>query len=432
MKEAKVIGAGLAGCEAAYQLAKRGIHVKLYEMKPIKFSDAHHSPNYAELVCSNSLRSDATTNAVGVLKEEMRRIGSLIMTCADENKVPAGSALAVDREKFSLDVTKKIQNHPNIEVLSEEVDHIPEEPCIIATGPLSSEAMVKAIGTIIEDKYCYFYDAAAPIVKADSIDMSIAYKKSRYDKGEADYINCPMDENQFQAFYEALITAESAQVHGFEDDKVFEGCMPFEVMAKRGRNTLLFGPMKPVGLETPEGIRPYAVVQLRQDNAEASLYNIVGFQTHLKWGEQKRILQMIPGLEHCEIVRYGVMHRNTYINSPIVLKESYQFKNREDLFFAGQMTGVEGYIESAASGMLAGINLAHVLHEEPVCLPGVHTMIGAMSHYISNADPQNFQPMNANFGIMHLEGNFKKKDRKSAYMPQSEQIIRGLIENHEL
>lgn len=431
-KQASVIGAGLAGCEAAYQLAKRGIHVDLYEMKPQKYSDAHHSANFAELVCSNSLRSDATTNAVGVLKQEMRMIGSLIMDCADENKVPAGSALAVDREMFSKDVTDQILNNPNITVYHEEITSIPEGPCVIATGPLSSDAMVKAIGSIIEDKYCYFYDAAAPIVTRDSINMNKAYKKSRYDKGEADYINCPMTQEEFTSFYQALITAESAPVHGFEDHKVFEGCMPFEVMAKRGMNTLLFGPMKPVGLETPDGKRPYAVVQLRQDNAEASLYNIVGFQTHLKWGEQKRILQMIPGLENCEIVRYGVMHRNTYINSPAVLRESYQFKDREDLFFAGQMTGVEGYIESAASGMLAGINLAHVIKDEAVCVPGVNTMIGAMSHYISHGDPNNFQPMNANFGIMHLEGNVKKKDRKSAYMPQSEAIIQSLIENHEL
>lgn len=432
MMEANVIGAGLAGCEAAYQLSKRGIHVRLYEMKPLKHSDAHHSDTYAELVCSNSLRSDALTNAVGLLKEEMRMIGSLIMEAADATRVPAGSALAVDREKFSQYVTERINNDPNIEVIHEEVDEIPAGPTVIATGPLSSEAMSKAIGKLIDEKYCYFYDAAAPIVTAESIDMNIAYRKSRYDKGEADYINCPMDKEQFDAFYEALITAEEAPVHGFEDQKVFEGCMPFEVMAKRGRDTLLFGPMKPVGLNRPDGTRPYGVVQLRQDNAEASLYNIVGFQTHLKWGEQKKILQMIPGLENCEIVRYGVMHRNTYINSPVCLKETYQYKDRDDLFFAGQMTGVEGYIESAASGMLAGINLAHVLKGEEPVKPGPETMIGAMSHYITHADPNHFQPMNANFGIFHLVTFAKKKDRKASYAPQATALIQKMIDDGKL
>ena len=432
MKEAIVVGAGLAGCEAAYQLSKRGIHVKLYEMKPHKKSEAHHMDTFAELVCSNSLRSDALTNAVGLLKEEMRTIGSLIMEVADETSLPAGSALAVDRTLFSKKITEKIQNNPNIEIIDEEVDHIPDSPCVIATGPLSSQAMVDAIGTIIDHKYCYFYDAAAPIVTFESIDMSKAYKKSRYDKGSADYINCPMTIDEFNAFYDALITAEVAEVHGFENEKVFEGCMPFEVMAKRGRNTLLFGPMKPVGLDTPDGKRPYAVVQLRQDNAQASLYNIVGFQTHLKWPEQKRIIHMIPGLENAEIVRYGVMHRNTYINSPMVLDETYALKERKDLFFAGQMTGVEGYVESAASGMLAGINLAHVLNDEEPVKPGNETVIGSMSYYITHADSKNFQPMNANFGIVHLNINVKKKDRKNAYAPQSLEIIRKLKEDGRL
>lgn len=429
---ANVIGAGLAGCEAAYQLSKRGIHVRLYEMKPVKHSDAHHSDTYAELVCSNSLRSDALTNAVGLLKQEMRMVGSLIMEAADSTKVPAGSALAVDREKFSRYITDRIEKNPDIEVIHEEVSEIPEGPTVIATGPLSSEAMSKAIGKLIDEKYCYFYDAAAPIVTAESIDMNIAYRKSRYDKGDADYINCPMDREQFDAFYEALITAEEAPVHGFENQKVFEGCMPFEVMAKRGRDTLLFGPMKPVGLNRPDGTRPYGVVQLRQDNAEASLYNIVGFQTHLKWGEQKRILQMIPGLEKCEIVRYGVMHRNTYINSPVCLKETYQYRDRDDLFFAGQMTGVEGYIESAASGMLAGINLAHVLKKEEPVKPGPETMLGAMSYYITHADPDHFQPMNANFGIFHLVTFAKKKDRKASYAPQSLALIQQMIDDGKL
>lgn len=431
MKQAYVIGAGLAGSEAAWQLAERDIKVTLYEMKPVRHSAAHHEDTYAELVCSNSLRSNALTNAVGVLKEEMRTIGSLIMAKADENQVPAGSALAVDRERFSQAVTDAINSHPNITVVHEEVDHIPNEPCVIATGPLSSQAMVDAIGSLIDQKYCYFYDAAAPIVTADSIDYSKAYFKSRYDKGSADYLNCPMTLDEFNAFYEAVITAKTADLHSFEKEVYFEGCMPFEVMAKRGRDTLLFGPMKPVGLEK-DGVCPYAVVQLRRDNAESSLYNIVGFQTHLTWGEQKRIIHMIPGLENAEIVRYGVMHRNTYIDSPVILNEGYQYKNRKDLFFAGQMTGVEGYIESAASGMLAGINLAHVLHEEPLAPADRDTMIGAMSYYVSHADPAHFQPMNANFGIMHLSANVKKKDRKAAYAPQSLALIRQMKESHVL
>lgn len=429
--KAKVIGAGLAGCEAAWQLACRGVEVELYEMKPHRHSPAHHADTFAELVCSNSLRSDALTNAVGLLKEEMRTIGSLIMEAADATRVPAGSALAVDREGFSAYVTDRIRSNPLIRVIDEEVTEIPQGPAVIATGPLSSEGMVKAIGRIIDEKYCYFYDAAAPIVTAESINFTKAYRKSRYDKGTADYVNCPMDMDQFNAFYEAVITAKTAELHSFEKEVYFEGCMPFEVMAKRGRDTLLFGPMKPVGLEH-DGIRPYAVVQLRQDNAEASLYNIVGFQTHLTWGEQKRIIQMIPGLENAEIVRYGVMHRNTYINSPVSLEEGYRFKGREDLFFAGQMTGVEGYIESAASGMLAGINLAHVLRGEEICRPGTGTMIGAMAHYVTHADPNHFQPMNANFGIMHLEGKVKKKDRKAAYAPQSLSLIGKMKEENVL
>ncbi len=431
-KTATVIGAGLAGCEAAWQLASRGIHVKLVEMKPLKKTPAHHSDDFAELVCSNSLRSDALSNAVGLLKEEMRTIGSLIMTCADATKVPAGSALAVDRFGFSGMVSEKIRNHPLIEITAEEVTEIPDGPVIIATGPLTSEGMAAAIGRLTGEEYCYFYDAAAPIVTAESIDMTKAYRKSRYDKGEADYINCPMTREQFEEFYQALITAETAEMHSFEKEVFFEGCMPFEVMAKRGRDTLLFGPMKPVGLETPEGKRPYAVVQLRQDNAEGTLYNIVGFQTHLKWGEQKRILAMIPGLENAEIVRYGVMHRNTYINSPLMLRETYQYKDRDDLFFAGQMTGVEGYIESAASGMLAGINMTHVLNGEEPVMPGNETMIGAMSHYITHADPAHFQPMNANFGIMHLTKDVKKKERKAAYAPQALALIQEMKEDGRL
>lgn len=431
MKRAVVVGAGLAGCEAAWQLAKRGIQVELIEMKPLKRSPAHHADTFAELVCSNSLRSDALTNAVGLLKQEMREIGSLIMECADACKVPAGSALAVDRTQFSEMVTEKIRSNPLIEVTAKEVTEIPEGPCVIASGPLTSDALAEAMMELMDHDSCYFYDAAAPIVTYESIDMSKAYRKSRYDKGSADYINCPMTFEEFEAFYQALITAETAELHSFEKEVYFEGCMPFEVMAKRGRDTLLFGPMKPVGLEI-DGKRPYAVVQLRQDNQEGTLYNIVGFQTHLKWGEQKRILQMIPGLENCEIVRYGVMHRNTYINSPKWLKETYQFRDRDDLFFAGQMTGVEGYIESSASGMLAGINLAHVLNNEEPVMPSSKTMIGAMSHYISTGDPEHFQPMNANFGIMYLEGKVKKKDRKAAYAPQSLSLIREMIQDGRL
>ncbi len=431
MTEVTVIGAGLAGSEAAWQLAKRGIPVRLIDMKPQKKSPAHVSDTFAELVCSNSLRSDALTNAVGLLKQEMRMIGSVIMENADKNKVPAGSALAVDRVKFSEDVTKALKAHPLIRFESCEMDAIPDGPVIIATGPLTSEALMKPVRELLDEKYCYFYDAEAPIVTAESIDMSKAYRKSRYDKGTADYINCPMSEDEFNRFYEALITADTVGIREFEKEVYFEGCMPFEVMAKRGRQTLLYGPLKPVGLEK-EGERPYAVVQLRQDNAEASLYNIVGFQTHLTWPAQREVIRMIPGLENCEFVRYGVMHRNTYINAPNCLRETTQSRVRDDLFFAGQMTGVEGYIESAASGMLAGINMAHYIKGEKLCVPGPETMIGAMQHYITHADPQNFQPMNANFGIFHLDAYVKKKDRKAAYSAQSLPIIEDLIRTHAL
>ncbi len=417
-----VLGAGLAGTEAAWQLANRGFKVKLIEMRPKKMTPAHKTEQFAELVCSNSLRSDALTNAVGLLKEEMRLCNSLIMKIADETKLPAGSALAVDREGFAKRVTEEIINHPNIEVVYDEITEIPEGPCIIATGPLTSDDLSKTIQTFFNADHFYFYDAAAPIIEKDSINFDKAYLKSRYDKGEADYINCPMTRDEFDAFYRELIQAETVPIKEFEKEVYFEGCMPFEVMAKRGMQTLLFGPMKPVGLEH-NGVRPYAVVQLRQDNAVASLYNIVGFQTHLTWPEQKRILQMIPGLENCQIVRYGVMHRNSFINSPVCLKETYQSVKRDDLFFAGQMTGVEGYVESAASGLLAGINMAKVLnHETPIVL-GNTCMMGAMVHYITHADEKHFQPMNANFGILKLEGDFKKKDKKDAYAPQALKVI---------
>ncbi len=422
MSDVIVLGAGLAGTEAAWQLANRGFKVKLIEMRPKKMTPAHKTEQFAELVCSNSLRSDALTNAVGLLKEEMRLCNSLIMKIADETKLPAGSALAVDREGFAKRVTEEILNHPNIEVVYDEITEIPEGPCIIATGPLTSDDLSKTIQSFFNEDHFYFYDAAAPIIEKDSINFDKAYLKSRYDKGEADYINCPMTRDEFDAFYRELIQAETVPIKEFEKEVYFEGCMPFEVMAKRGMQTLLFGPMKPVGLEH-NGVRPYAVVQLRQDNAVASLYNIVGFQTHLTWPEQKRILQMIPGLENCQIVRYGVMHRNSFINSPLCLKETYQSVKRADLFFAGQMTGVEGYVESAASGLLAGINMAKLLsHEEPIVL-GNTCMMGAMVHYITHADAKHFQPMNANFGILKLEGDFKKKDKKDAYAPQALKVI---------
>ena len=371
MKFVNVIGAGLAGSEAAYQLAKRGIQVKLYEMRPVKNTPAHHTQNFAELVCSNSLRADGLANAVGVLKEEMRILDSLIMKAADENAVPAGGALAVDREGFSGQITEYLSNHPNIEVIREELTEIPEGPTIVATGPLTSDALSAHIREMTGQHSFYFYDAAAPIIEKDSINFDKVYLKSRYDKGEAAYLNCPMSEEEFNAWHEALINAEVVPVKEFEKEVFFEGCMPIEVMAKRGRQTVLFGPMKPVGLEDPKtGETPYAVVQLRQDNAAGTLYNLVGFQTHLKWGEQKRIVQMIPGLENAEIVRYGVMHRNSFINSPVLLRPTYQFKTRDDLFFAGQLTGVEGYVESAASGMVAGINMAkYILGEELIEFP---------------------------------------------------------------
>lgn len=423
MYEVTIVGAGLAGCEACYQLTKRGFKVRLIEMRPKKSSDAHSTALFSELVCSNSLRSDALTNAVGVLKAEMRLLDSLIMRIADETRIPAGSALAVDRELFARRVTEEIKNDPLVTIEYEEVDHIIDTPCIIATGPLTSDAMSKAIKDYLCEDDFYFYDAAAPIVTYDSIDFSKAYFKSRYDKGEADYINCPMTKEEFDRFYDALISADTHLPKEFEKEIYFEGCMPFEVMAKRGRQTLLFGPMKPVGLEH-NGIKPYAVVQLRQDNAIKSLYNIVGFQTHLTYGEQKRILHMIPGLENCEIVRYGLMHRNTYINSPKCLKETYQSIKRDDLFFAGQLTGVEGYIESAASGLLAGINMAKYLNHEECVVLGDGCMMGAMVHYITHANSANFQPMNANFGIFRLFEKVKKSQKKEAYAPQALQVIK--------
>ncbi|MBE2919498.1 FADH(2)-oxidizing methylenetetrahydrofolate--tRNA-(uracil(54)-C(5))-methyltransferase TrmFO [Anoxybacillus flavithermus] len=413
--EVTVIGAGLAGSEAAWQLAKRGIRVKLYEMRPVKQTPAHHTDKFAELVCSNSLRANTLTNAVGVLKEEMRRLDSVIMKAADSCSVPAGGALAVDRHEFAAKVTEMVTNHPNVTVVREEVTSIPTGPTIIATGPLTSQPLSEQLQALTGEAYLYFYDAAAPIVEKESINMEKVYVKSRYDKGEAAYINCPMTEEQFERFYDALISAETVPLKEFEKEIYFEGCMPIEVMARRGKKTLLFGPMKPVGLEDPRtGKRPFAVVQLRQDDAAGTLYNIVGFQTHLKWGAQKEVIRLIPGLEQAEIVRYGVMHRNTFINSPKLLKPTYQYKEREDLFFAGQMTGVEGYVESAASGLVAGINAAHyVLGKELVVFPQ-ETAIGSMAHYITSANPKHFQPMNANFGLFApLDEPIKDKKKKN-------------------
>lgn len=423
MEQVIVVGAGLAGCEATWQLVNRNIPVKLIEMRPKKMTPAHHSANFCELVCSNSFRSASLNNAVGVMKEEMKMFNSLIMKVALETQVPAGSALAVDRERFSQIITDTIKNHPLVEVVEEEVTDIPDGNVIIATGPLTSDLLSSSIQQLFHEDHLYFYDAAAPIVTKDSIDFSKAYYKSRYDKGDADYINCAMNKDQFSAFYEALINAETAELKAFEDEKYFEGCMPFEEMAKRGEKTLLFGPMKPVGLETPDGNRPYAVVQLRQDDANASLYNIVGFQTHLKWGEQKRILSMIPGLENVEIIRYGVMHRNTYLCAPRCLKPTYQSQVRDNLMFAGQMCGVEGYIESCASGMLAGLNMANMLYgKDTVVLPAT-TAIGSMAHYITHTNPAYFQPMNANFGIMRLDQKVKKSEKKAAYAKQALEVM---------
>ena len=413
-KTVKIIGAGLAGCEAAWQLANRGIDVLLYEMKPEKMSPAHTSPNFAELVCSNSLRADGIHNAVGLLKEEMRSLGSLIMECADKTRVPAGGALAVDRHAFSEMVTEKITSHPNITIISEEVAEIStDEYTVIAAGPLASDEISKEIAKLTGSEGLSFFDAAAPIVAFDSIDMSKAFKAARYGKGGDDYINCPMTKDEYIAFREALVSAEAAPVHeGVEDPKVFEGCMPIEIMAARGEDTMRFGPLKPVGLTNPhDNSRPYAVVQLRQDNAAASMYNIVGFQTHLKFGEQKRVFGMIPGLENAEFVRYGVMHRNTYINSPKLLTANYNMKKFPKTYFAGQITGVEGYIESAGSGMWAGISAAHsILGKEAPHLSS-KTALGALANYISNPATTDFQPMNVNFGIFEDLG-IRIKDKK--------------------
>ena len=416
MKKIIVIGAGLAGTEAAWQAAKSGAVVELYEMRPLRRSPAHKTDGFAELVCSNSLRGAGLENAVGVLKEEMRRLGSLIIHAADATAVPAGGALAVDRTKFSAYVTEEIERHPNIGVHHAEVTEIPNtDDCIviIASGPLTDGALSAEIAALLGNDALYFYDAAAPLVSFASIDMRAAYRASRYGKGEAAYINCPMDEEQYEAFYTALTTAETAQAHDFEKEIFFEGCMPVEVMASRGKDTLLYGPLKPMGLEHPEtGIRPYAVVQLRQDNAEGTIYNIVGFQTRLKWPEQQRVFRMIPGLTHAEFLRYGVMHRNSFINAPRHLRPTFQTQTNDALFFAGQMTGVEGYVESAASGLTAGVNAARLAaKQEPLVFPQT-TCHGALAHYITSCDPAHFQPMNINFGLLPPVENSPRRMRK--------------------
>lgn len=428
VKTVNVIGAGLAGSEAAWQLAEAGVPVNLYEMRPVKSTPAHHTADFAELVCSNSLRGNNLTNAVGVLKEEMRRLISLVIASADETAVPAGGALAVDRNNFSARITEKLKAHPMVKVISEEITKIPEGITIIATGPLTSEALAEQIADYNGSHGFYFYDAAAPIIDSSTIDREKVYLKSRYDKGEAAYLNCPMTEEEFMRFYEALITAEVAPQKEFEKEKFFEGCMPIEVMAKRGIKTMLFGPMKPVGLEDPKtGKRPYAVIQLRQDNAAASMYNIVGFQTHLKWGEQKRVFQMIPGLENAEFLRYGVMHRNSFINSPELLRSTYQSKKRDDLFFAGQMTGVEGYVESAGSGLVAGLNAARLAKGEELIEFPRETAIGSMAYYITHAEGKHFQPMNANFGLFPSLPE-RIRDKKLRYETLAERALNALTE----
>ena len=435
MKEVTVLGAGLAGSECVWQLAKRGIKVKLWEMKPEKMSPAHTSPYFGELVCSNSLRSDELTNAVGLLKAEMRSLGSLIMDSADKHRVAAGGALAVDREGFARYITESLEQNENVEIIRREALDIPEGEVVIATGPLSSDAIAEKIAALCPDSDLHFYDAVAPIVTLESVDMDSAFFASRYDKGTADYVNCPMDKEEYLTFVKELVSAKEAPVHGFDDGGVFEGCMPVEVMARRGVDTLRYGPMKPVGLIDPRtGRENYAVVQLRRDNADGTIYNIVGFQTHLTWGEQKRVFSMIPALKNAEFVRYGVMHRNTYLNSPKLLDRYYRLKSEPRISFAGQMTGVEGYVESAASGMLVGIETAaRVLGLESVDFPQ-ETAIGALGLYISGGSVGDFQPMNINFGIIKpLEYRVKGKRNKNAEISKrSLEIIEKLKDREVL
>ena len=431
MEPVTVLGAGLAGSECAWQLAKRGIPVRLWEMKPEKMTPAHSSEYFAELVCSNSLRSDELSNAVGLLKAEMRKMGSLIMESADRNRVAAGGALAVDRVGFSRTITEKLLACENVELVRAEAREIPEGEVVVATGPLSSDAIAERIAALCPDSDLHFYDAVAPIVTLESVDMSSAFFASRYDKGTADYVNCPMDRDEYLAFVKELVSAREAEVHGFDDGGVFEGCMPVEVMARRGVDTLRYGPLKPVGLKDPRtGKENYAVVQLRRDNADGTIYNMVGFQTHLTWGEQKRVFSLIPALHDAEFVRYGVMHRNTYLNSPQLLDRYYRLRREPRISFAGQMTGVEGYVESAASGMLVGIETAaRMLGLEPVNFPQ-ETAIGALGLYISGGSVGDFQPMNINFGIITpLDHRVKGKRNKNAEISRrSLEILETLME----
>ena len=431
MTKVKVVGAGLAGSEAAWQLAQRGVAVELYEMKPQKMTPAHHADTFAELVCSNSFRGDRLENAVGLLKEELRRLGSLILTCAEATRVEAGGCLAVDRQGFSRMVTDKIRSHPNITVVEEELTQVPEGPVIIATGPLTSDALSEAIGAYFGEDYLHFYDAAAPLVTAESVDMTKAWWQSRYDRGTPDYVNCPMNKEEYEAFVRELVSAQEAEVHGFEDKNVFEGCMPVEVMARRGQDTLRFGPLKPVGLIDPAtGKEPYAVVQLRQDNSAKSIYNLVGFQTHLKFPEQKRVFSMIPALRNAEFVRYGVMHRNTFLQSPKLLDRFYRDRRNPLVAFAGQMTGVEGYVESAASGFLAAVAMAAQVQGRPLPEFPKETAIGALSLYISDENITHFQPMNVNFSIISPLGQRirKKAEKNLAIANRSLEIIDRMVE----
>ena len=431
MTKVKVVGAGLAGSEAAWQLAQRGVAVELYEMKPQKMTPAHHADTFAELVCSNSFRGDRLENAVGLLKEELRRLGSLILTCAEATRVEAGGCLAVDRQGFSRMVTDKIRSHPNITVVEEELTQVPEGPVIIATGPLTSDALSEAIGAYFGEDYLHFYDAAAPLVTAESVDMTKAWWQSRYDRGTPDYVNCSMNKEAYEAFVRELVSAQEAEVHGFEDKNVFEGCMPVEVMARRGFDTLRFGPLKPVGLIDPAtGKEPYAVVQLRQDNSAKSIYNLVGFQTHLKFPEQKRVFSMIPALRNAEFVRYGVMHRNTFLQSPKLLDRFYRDRRNPLVAFAGQMTGVEGYVESAASGFLAAVAMAAQVQGRPLPEFPKETAIGALSLYISDESITHFQPMNVNFSIISPLGQRirKKAEKNLAIANRSLEIIDRMVE----
>ncbi len=432
MSKVTVVGAGLAGSEAAWQLAQRGIQVELMEMKPQKMTPAHHSGHFAELVCSNSLRGDRLENAVGLLKEELRRLGSLILACADATRVEAGGCLAVDREGFSRMVTEKLKAHPNITVIPGEVTAVPQGPAIIATGPLTSDALSDAIGEYFGQAYLHFFDAAAPLVTAESVDMEQAWWQSRYDRGTPDYVNCAMDREQYEAFVRELVAAEEAPVHGFEDKNVFEGCMPVEVMARRGLDTLRYGPLKPVGLTDPRtGREPYAVVQLRLDNAAGTVYNLVGFQTHLKFGEQKRVFSMIPALKNAEFVRYGVMHRNTFLQSPRLLDPYYADRRNPLVAFAGQMTGVEGYVESTASGYLAAVAMAAKVQGRPLPDFPKTTAVGALGRYVSDEKITDFQPMNINFSIIApLEQRIRKKSEKNlAIANRSLAVIDALIAN---